>query len=62
MEVTDAGPGRPRVMHPDDDVQHGRGMLLVAAMCTTWGVISAEVGKTIWAEFVLPPDGAGSAP
>jgi hypothetical protein len=62
MEVTDAGPGRPRVVSPDGDVQHGRGLLLVAAMSTTWGVISADVGKTIWAEFVLPSDGVVSAP
>jgi anti-sigma regulatory factor (Ser/Thr protein kinase) len=54
MEIRDAGAALPRMAHPDRDAEHGRGLLLVAAMSTTWGVIEADVGKTVWAEFALP--------
>lgn len=59
MEVTDSGVGLQRLTRPEPMAQHGRGLLLVAAMSTTWGVITAAVGKTVWAEFVLPPSGVG---
>jgi anti-sigma regulatory factor (Ser/Thr protein kinase) len=54
MEVRDAGAALPRLAHPERDAEHGRGLLLVAAMSTTWGVIEAVTGKTVWAEFALP--------
>lgn len=54
MEVFDSGPGLPRVTHPGGTEQHGRGLLLVTAMSTTWGIVPADGGKTVWAEFLIP--------
>jgi hypothetical protein len=42
-------------MHPDVGAEHGRGLLLVEAMSTAWGVVKADVGKTVWAEFSVSP-------
>lgn len=55
MDVTDAAAALPRVMHPDSEAEHGRGLLLVQAMSTTWGVLKADEGKTVWAEFAVQP-------
>lgn len=56
MEVFDSGPGLPRVARPGVTEQHGRGLLLVAAMSTTWGIVRADGGKTVWAEFLITAD------
>jgi len=54
VEVTDAGPDMPEVRHPDVTESHGRGLLLVRAYTTRWGVTTFTGGKTVWAEFPLP--------
>ena len=51
VEVTDAGPEMPQVRHPDVTETHGRGLLLVEAYSTRWGVITSAEGKTVWVEF-----------
>jgi anti-sigma regulatory factor (Ser/Thr protein kinase) len=61
MEVTDAGATLPRMRHPNNYAEHGRGLLLVDAMSTAWGVLIGDVGKTVWAEFALPANLNGSA-
>lgn len=53
VEVTDAGPDLPEVRHPDVSQAHGRGMLLVEACATRWGVTTSADGKTVWAEFAV---------
>jgi anti-sigma regulatory factor (Ser/Thr protein kinase) len=53
MEVTDTGPGTPRTEHPDVDTFHGRGLLLISKIATSWGVTRTADGKTVWAEFAL---------
>ena len=53
MEVGDTGAAQPRLMYPNNETQHGRGLLLVEAMSTAWGVIRTDVGKTVWVEFGL---------
>ncbi|HEX3591781.1 MAG TPA: ATP-binding protein [Pseudonocardiaceae bacterium] len=60
MDVTDSAAALPRVMHPDSEAEHGRGLLLVQAMSTTWGVLKVGTGKTVWAEFVLSSGQASS--
>jgi anti-sigma regulatory factor (Ser/Thr protein kinase) len=55
LEVDDACPDRP----PDRDhvrapgEQGGRGLLLISALTTAWGVLSGAGRKTVWAELQL---------
>lgn len=58
VEVSDAGddlpatsPGRPDSSRPD-----GRGLVIVTALASNWGVRSApdRPGKTVWADIPLP--------
>lgn len=46
--------------HParDDDEDHGRGLLLVAAMSSAWGAQEVGLGLLVWAEL---PREAGAA-
>lgn len=57
IEVVDGGTAMPQMMHPDISDEHGRGLLLVAGMSASWGVTATGAGKTVWAEFVVPPIG-----
>jgi anti-sigma regulatory factor (Ser/Thr protein kinase) len=43
----------------DDASATGRGMFLVSALATTWGIDELPVGKRVWAEF--GPESAGSS-
>jgi anti-sigma regulatory factor (Ser/Thr protein kinase) len=50
IEVTDTGTGTP---HPKELVQEGtsgRGLAIVEAMSSAWGVHPREQGKTVWFE------------
>ncbi|MER6352303.1 ATP-binding protein [Streptomyces sp. NPDC001634] len=52
IEIHDSGPGE--VGLPDDlppESEHGRGLLLVAALADKWGVGEREPGKIVWCEF-----------
>ncbi|WP_443244620.1 ATP-binding protein [Streptomyces sp. 3N207] len=53
IEVTDTrGEAAPRVAapaQPDPCHESGRGLLLVAALATSWGVRQRTPGKTVWA-------------
>jgi anti-sigma regulatory factor (Ser/Thr protein kinase) len=51
-EVCDHGDGKPRQANPGDDIEGGRGLLLVAAYTTDWGVSPlAGGGKRVWFEL-----------
>ncbi|MFE1904486.1 ATP-binding protein [Streptomyces gardneri] len=54
IELSDTrGERRPlRVENPDEG---GYGLLLVAALATTWGVKDRSVGKTVWATVPTVP-------
>lgn len=52
VEVHDSGDGRPRVGARDESAEHGRGLLLVAAVADRWGVGPRSPGKIVWCEFV----------
>ncbi|MFC5805336.1 ATP-binding protein [Streptomyces formicae] len=41
------------VTPPPADAETGRGLLLVVALATAWGVTDRVVGKTVWAELTL---------
>lgn len=51
--VGDSSPGLPTRRSADDDAEIGRGMQLVEAYATCWGVEPHDGGKTVWCEIVL---------
>ncbi|MER6552833.1 ATP-binding protein [[Kitasatospora] papulosa] len=54
IEVSDTHPAEPTLVTPAPDLEHGRGLVIVGALATRWGV-SGRIGpgKTVWAECVL---------
>ncbi|AXG78687.1 ATP-binding protein [Streptomyces paludis] len=50
VECHDANRRRPRLRHPADDDQGGRGLLLVEAIASRWGVGERPFGKFVWFE------------
>ncbi len=48
VEADDESPALPRVLHPDVAAPHGRGMAIVEALASAWGVEPHEGGKTVW--------------
>ncbi len=51
LEVEDLHPGRTLplgVERPDDDAEHGRGLLIAAAMAGAWGVDYSSGAKRVW--------------
>jgi CheY-like chemotaxis protein/anti-sigma regulatory factor (Ser/Thr protein kinase) len=51
IEVIDGGRGSPELQRPNPSAEHGRGLLLVSAMCEAWGVDTLDDGrKMVWAE------------
>jgi anti-sigma regulatory factor (Ser/Thr protein kinase) len=61
IEVTDQGPGRPRLRHPSLDDTSGRGLALIEALTTLNGGALGFIehtsgpGKTVYAVVPLPP-------
>ena len=53
VEVYDEGSGVAQPVHSDLDAATGRGLGLVQAVASRWGVDDAEVGKTVWFEIAL---------
>jgi hypothetical protein len=56
VRVTDGGANqvpRPRVVGPDE--LDGRGLTIVAALATRWGVDRDGLGQSVWAELSSPP-------
>ena len=52
IEVIDGGHGSPELQRPTTHAEHGRGLLLVSAMCAAWGVDTLSDGrKMVWAEL-----------
>jgi CheY-like chemotaxis protein len=53
IEVADEGTGTPEPQLPALDDVHGRGLYLVGALTTAWGVQRApDGGKLVWAEVL----------
>lgn len=50
VEVTDDGPGWPRVVHAPPDAGGGRGLRIVDELATRWGAERLDHGKRIWFE------------
>jgi hypothetical protein len=52
IEIRDRGSGGPEVQAADTQSEHGRGLLLVSAVSSAWGVEPLEpAGKIVWAEL-----------
>jgi anti-sigma regulatory factor (Ser/Thr protein kinase) len=52
IEVTDYNPRLPVAAQPPQDAVSGRGLMLVEAISTAWGVrAESPRGKVVWAEF-----------
>ncbi|MFJ3926066.1 SpoIIE family protein phosphatase [Streptomyces sp. NPDC090022] len=49
----------PRRRSPGEAATTGRGLLLVDALASHWGVESRGDGKAVWCEFNAPAEGAG---
>jgi DNA-binding NarL/FixJ family response regulator len=55
IDVIDYGDGAPEPQPPSTSEEHGRGLHLIDAMTTAWGIEDAPgVGKVVWAELTLP--------
>jgi hypothetical protein len=52
LRVSDCSDDMPRQLHGDQARSGGRGMIVVDAVASRWGVQYREkVGKTVWCEF-----------
>ena len=61
LAVWDANPLAPAIAPAPSDAG-GRGLRLVGELSDTWGTISRDGGKVVWAEFSRPVPSAGEAP
>lgn len=55
VEVGDEARRRPRVQGADESAEGGRGMLIVDALASDWGVTDRPTGKTVWFEVPAQP-------
>jgi serine phosphatase RsbU (regulator of sigma subunit)/anti-sigma regulatory factor (Ser/Thr protein kinase) len=54
IEVLDDSAALPRLRHPDDDEERGRGLQVVSQVASRWGARRAVSGKVVWCELPLP--------
>jgi two-component sensor histidine kinase len=54
VEVDDEIGGRPRLKTHHPSGGHGRGLHVVDAMASSWGVQEVAAGKRVWFELELP--------
>ena len=48
IEVRDSGQGRPKLLTPRLHDAQGRGLRIVEAMSSDWGVVAMDSGKAVW--------------
>lgn len=53
VEVTDEAPAGPRSASADSFAERGRGLLIVEALASRWGVEHLPPGKRVWFELDL---------
>ena len=51
--IANRGEGQPSVEALDDESMTGRGLFLVSALASAWGVDDLPGGTRVWAEFVV---------
>ena len=54
VSVDDPSGSAPVPSHPGPHSDHGRGLLVVEAICTRWGYSAIPGGKRVWCE-IRPP-------
>ena len=59
VEVGDGSREVPAPTTPDAEAPHGRGLVLVEALASDWGVAPTRTGKRVW--FEVPADADASA-
>ncbi len=55
-EVLDDSAALPRLRHPDESDERGRGLQVVSQLAQHWGARRAAAGKVVWCELALPAD------
>ncbi len=55
VEVTDDERRRPTLPSIDDDAEGGRGLFIVDALASAWGVQDVPGGKVVWFEISTQP-------
>jgi anti-sigma regulatory factor (Ser/Thr protein kinase) len=48
VEVSDSGPGQPRLLSPAARDLTGRGLRIVQTISDDWGIVRRPDGKTVW--------------
>ena len=59
VEVTDDSAALPRLRHPDEDDERGRGLQVVSQFAQRWGARRTATGKVVWCEQAVPHAGDG---
>jgi len=60
VEVTDDSAALPRLRHPDEDDERGRGLQVISQFAQRWGARRTATGKVVWCEqATLPHAGDG---
>jgi DNA-binding NarL/FixJ family response regulator len=54
IDVLDAGTGTPEPRALNDTEEHGRGLHIVDAVTSAWGLEDVPEGKLVWAELARP--------
>jgi two-component sensor histidine kinase len=54
VAVSDEGTALPAVREMSPTAEAGRGLSIVSALATRWGVDQADRGKSVWFELALP--------
>lgn len=53
IEVRDNGDGMPDPQPPSETAEHGRGLMIVSALSTAWGIDATPRSKTVWVELSM---------
>lgn len=56
IEVQDQGPGWPDRQTPGASAEGGRGLMIVSALSTAWGIQAADRSKSVWVELSGQPE------
>lgn len=54
VSVQDDAAGHPRVEQPLETDDHGRGLHIIDALVSEWGVAPVDGGKQVWADLAVP--------